>query len=197
MVPVDELEIPRNRAARRLWWFVVAVAASVALFLSLQPAPEPDERAVPQFVLPMLSGDGSVSLAELRGKPVVLNFWASWCGPCREEAPMLERVWREFEDDGLVMLGIATQDTVEAAREFVKEEGLTYPMVWDPGADLFKELRLRGLPQTLFVTPEGTFLAPPKTGGSPAAGPAITILGAIDEAQLRAGIAALLEQAGK
>lgn len=205
MYPDDELDELEEqdapiygRAPRLVVWMVGLGLLGLVAFLALQSAPEESlAGAVPDFDLPLLSGEGSVTMEQLQGKPVVLNFWASWCGPCREEAPLIEEVWKDYQDEGVVILGIATQDTEEEARAFVKETGLTYPMVRDPGSDLFDQLRLLGLPQTLFVTRDGFFLDPPLTTRSGAEGVGVTVLGAISEEQLRSGIEALLGQASQ
>ena len=75
--------------------------------------------AAPAFTLRRLDGDGSVSLASLRGRPVVLNFWASWCIPCKAEATALERAWSRYRGDGVVFLGVDFHDVTGDARRFV------------------------------------------------------------------------------
>ncbi len=185
---VDQPEY--RRAPRVVVWLVGLGLVGLMAFLALQSAPEKAVAgAVPDFDLPLLSGEGSVSTADLEGKSVVLNFWASRCGPCREEAPLIESLWKEYQDRDVVILGVVSQDTEEDARAFVKEMGLTYTMVRDPGSELFEELQLFGLPQTLFVTADGLLL---DLGGT-----ARTTLGAITEKQLRSGIEALLERASQ
>src|SRR2546421_1080162 len=88
----------------------------------------------PAFTLPRLSGGGKVSLASLRGKGIVINFWASWCAPCKAEAPLLERAWRQYRSRGLVVVGIDSNDVSSDARAFVSKHGLTYTLLHDPGA---------------------------------------------------------------
>ncbi|MGZ6639458.1 MAG: TlpA disulfide reductase family protein, partial [Solirubrobacteraceae bacterium] len=77
--------------------------------------------------LPVLDGAGRQSLADLRGKVVVLNFWASWCGPCENEAPVLERAQRRLAASGGTVLGVTYKDDASASRDFVKKYKLTYP----------------------------------------------------------------------
>jgi cytochrome c biogenesis protein CcmG/thiol:disulfide interchange protein DsbE len=113
----------------------------------------------PAFTLPRLDGDGDISLASLRGKPVVINFWASWCVPCKEEAPLFEQAWREHRASGLVVLGIDAEDFRGDARRFVRKHGLTYPIVYDKSKQTIADFGLTGYPETFFVSAEGKVVA--------------------------------------
>jgi cytochrome c biogenesis protein CcmG/thiol:disulfide interchange protein DsbE len=120
--------------------------------------------------------DRRLDLAELRGTPVVLNFWASWCDPCREEAPLLERVWkRERERGEVLFLGLDQQDLSEDARAFMREFGMTYPVVRDGSNGTSRDWGVTGLPETWFVSADG------KVTGH--------VIGVIDQQQLAEGIA--------
>lgn len=119
----------------------------------------PDARVgkpAPAFSLPRLHDpDRELSLASLRGKAVVINFWASWCGPCRDEAPMLQKAWEERRSDGVVVLGIDSRDFLGDGRKFVREFGLTYPNVYDGPAKLFEPWGLTGFPETFVLDRKG------------------------------------------
>lgn len=157
MVPTEELEGYRRSRLRRFLPFVLAaVAVAVALPFLLRPA---SSKAVPEFELNRLSGNGTISSDDLKGSVVVLNFWASWCIPCQEEAPILEAAWNKYRDEGVRFLGVNIQDTEDNAKLFVKRFGLTFPMVRDPEQVLAKELDVYGLPQTFFVNEDWTFSA--------------------------------------
>jgi cytochrome c biogenesis protein CcmG, thiol:disulfide interchange protein DsbE len=115
----------------------VAVAGVAALLTVLvwrlthqTPPPKPGALA-PAFSLRRLDGTGTVSLRSLRGKTVVLNFWASWCGPCKREAPALEQLWRENRGKGVVVLGVDSGDAASDANRFLAAHGVTYPIVVD------------------------------------------------------------------
>jgi cytochrome c biogenesis protein CcmG/thiol:disulfide interchange protein DsbE len=95
------------------------------------------------------------SLADLRGKVVVLNLWASWCDPCREEAPVLESVWRGYRDKDVVVLGIDIQDLSDDARAFIREYGLTYPSLRDGSDGSRAALEATGVPETFVIDREG------------------------------------------
>jgi cytochrome c biogenesis protein CcmG, thiol:disulfide interchange protein DsbE len=99
--------------------------------------------------------DGQINIAELRGVPVVLNFWASWCVPCREEAPILERGWRRDSRRGVLYLGLNMQDLTDDARGFLKEFGITYPTIRDPGDSVAKDYGATGIPETYFMDRRG------------------------------------------
>ena len=98
-----------------------------------------------------------VSLADFRGRPLVLNFWASWCGPCRKEMPAFESVARELEGR-VEFLGVNAQDTRPGALDLVAKTGVRYPSVVDSGGTLMAAYGLRGLPNTAFISAEGELL---------------------------------------
>jgi cytochrome c biogenesis protein CcmG/thiol:disulfide interchange protein DsbE len=109
----------------------------------------------PAFSLPSLSSPGhNVSLAALRGKPLVINFWASWCVPCRTEMPLLEQANRA-EHGRVRFLGIDANDTPGAARDFLNQVHVTYPVVSDDAANVATQFSLFGLPTTVFISPSG------------------------------------------
>jgi len=109
---------------------------------------------VPNLTLPAFDGP-PVSLAAFRGHPVILNFWASWCIPCRDEAPLLQGTWEEFRSQGLIVLGIDTRDLEGPARKFMKEFRITYPNTRDPDGTVAQLFGTTGVPETFFIDRDG------------------------------------------
>lgn len=112
--------------------------------------------AAPEFQLALLSG-GSLNLADLRGKPAVINFWASWCPPCRAEMPAFERSWQK-DGDRIAFVGVAVQDTEPEARAAVEKTGVTYPVGLDEGNRIARAYELKGMPTTVVLDANGVIV---------------------------------------
>jgi cytochrome c biogenesis protein CcmG/thiol:disulfide interchange protein DsbE len=108
------------------------------------------EGPAPDLSLQSFDG-GQLSLDSLRDQVIVVNFWGSWCAPCREEAPVLEKVWQEYQGQGVTFIGIAYKDTEGKARAFLDEFGITYPNALDPGNRVARAYRVQGVPETFFI----------------------------------------------
>jgi cytochrome c biogenesis protein CcmG/thiol:disulfide interchange protein DsbE len=151
---------------RRLPRRILVVAALVPLvllcvlgMLLLSRLPTTSATAVgnpaPDFSLADLDGN-PVRLADLRGRPVILNFWASWCGPCVEEFPLLRDAATTHADDGLVVVGVVYRDRSEAARDFMARNGGTWAAAMDPGDRVADAYGVIGPPETYFIARDGT-----------------------------------------
>jgi cytochrome c biogenesis protein CcmG/thiol:disulfide interchange protein DsbE len=117
----------------------------------------------PQFTRSRLDASGKLSLASLRGKVVVMNFWASWCVPCKQEAGTLQAGSRRWAGKDVVFLGVNEQDLRGRARAFMKRYGLTYPQIGDDGP-LVGHFGVTGFPETFFVDRRGRVIPPHVTG---------------------------------
>ena len=113
------------------------------------------QKPAPEFTLPLLNG-GRLEMARLRGQPVVINFWASWCPPCRLEAGLLERAWRSYKDQGVMFVGVDIQDTEAEGVAYVEEFDITYPNGLDAEGTITVDYGVIGLPVTFFVNRDGT-----------------------------------------
>jgi cytochrome c biogenesis protein CcmG/thiol:disulfide interchange protein DsbE len=134
---------------------VFGLLALLVWRITHEPTPVKRGGAAPVFSAPRLEGGGGVSLASLRGKAVVVNFWASWCAPCKSEAPALEQAWQQYRDKGLVVLGVDYNDASSDARRFVRRAGLTFPIVRDHNGMLGDRYDLTGVPETFIVDRRG------------------------------------------
>ena len=136
--------------------------------------------SAPEFSLEALDGS-VVTLSELRGQPVVVNLWASWCLPCQKEMPAFERAYEDYKDTGLLILGVnlTAQDSEATARAFVAEHGLTFPILLDRDGKAARAYQVMGLPSTYFVDRDGIIQS-------------VVVGGPLSEASIRSRIEDLL-----
>lgn len=162
-LPVAEHEPtadPKQQRAVMIWRIVIVVGA--LLFVGLlawrliqtNTSEHRADGAAPDFEFTTFEGE-TISLAELRGQGIVLNFWASWCDPCREEADLLEQTWRREEANGIVFLGLDYLDQEPAAKAYLAEFDITYPNGPDLRSEVARRYGIKGVPETFFIDPEG------------------------------------------
>ena len=132
----------------------------------------------PDFSLSLFDGQ-QVSLTNVRGQVVVVNFWASWCPPCRQEAPDLERVWQEYKDRNVLFVGITHKDVEAKSQSFMEEFGITYANGADSRRTIAKSYGVTGVPETYVVGPDGTL--------------AFIRIGPVPEAELAAALEELVQ----
>lgn len=124
--------------------------AALAVALARGETPQ-----APEFTLPRLDAEGMLTLTSLQGKVVVLNFWASWCIPCKDEAPAIEATWQRYKDRGVVFVGVNVQDLTPKALKFLKDTHATYPNVRSGDNAVYRAYGLTGVPETFFVNRDG------------------------------------------
>ena len=155
--PAEIVAVPEKRSLSTILFFVVSVGLLALLaFGLLSPKtgrPQVGEPA-PSFTLTLFDGS-KVSLSDLRGQLVVLNFWASWCSPCREEAPALESVWQAHRDEGVVFVGITYKDAAGASQAFMEEYGITYGNGVDTKSQISRAYGVTAVPETYIIDREG------------------------------------------
>lgn len=159
-VTADQVIDPMQQRAVNAWRFVligVPLLFLVFLALRLYQTNTSEQRAAgeaPPFVFTSFEGE-TVSLAELRGKGVVLNFWASWCDPCRAEAELLEATWRREKDNGIVFVGLDYLDQEPAAKAYLAEYEISYANGPDLKSNVARRYGIKGVPETFFIDPQG------------------------------------------
>lgn len=155
-----EAPSPRRPLWRLLKVLGLIAAASLALFF-IQRNTGSEVRSysiAPEIEFTTYDGE-MIRLSDLRGQGVVLNFWGSWCGPCRAEAPLLAEAWAREQGNGIAFIGLTYQDTEQGARRFMAEYGLTYPNGPDVGNKWSRRYSVQGIPATFFIDAEGMLVS--------------------------------------
>jgi cytochrome c biogenesis protein CcmG, thiol:disulfide interchange protein DsbE len=155
----------------RLYWPITLAAAALIALLTYGVASVGPDTSLDQALrdgkrveapvkdLPRLGGDGTASLADEKGKVVVLNVWASWCEPCKTEMPLLQRTHERISKQGGLVLGIDMQEPAERGLEFVNEKGITFPSLRDRDRDYVRDLGVSGYPETFLIDRRGRIVA--------------------------------------
>ena len=130
------------------------VVCGLLLSLSAQASSVKLSSEAPDFTLKSLTG-GNMRLEEYRGQVVLINFWASWCGPCRQEMPILDRLHHRYEDTGFAVLGVNVEGKVAPAQEIVDKTNVTFPILIDEGQAVSEMYDLEAMPSTVVVDRDG------------------------------------------
>ncbi len=151
-------EKPRPWGTILVWIFVIGLLIVVGLgLLRAQQGPIGIGKRVPNFTLTTFDGE-QYSIEDYRGKIVLVNFWASWCKPCEQEAAELEQAWRNFKDQGVMFLGVDYVDTETEAMTYLTKFDISYPNGPDLGTRISQAFRIRGVPETYIVGRDGTIV---------------------------------------
>jgi cytochrome c biogenesis protein CcmG/thiol:disulfide interchange protein DsbE len=156
---VSDSEPAEPGSSSLIGWMLGAVvlAAALALILlgdSKVPAPLRRGSVAPDFTLPALS-DESISLESLRGRVVLVNFWATWCKPCEDEMPSMEALYRRLHPRGFEMVAVSVDETTAPIDEFVQRMSITFPIALDPTQETARLYQTTGFPESLLVDQQG------------------------------------------
>jgi cytochrome c biogenesis protein CcmG/thiol:disulfide interchange protein DsbE len=151
----QQLEPRPSRFRPLIYGSVLGLLGLLAWGLVQVQAGPRSEGPAPDFTLATFDGE-EITLSELHGQVVVINFWASWCPPCRDEAAYLEATWRKYRDSGVVFIGVDYVDTEAEALSYIDEFDITYPNGPDVGTRIAQAYRIRGVPETFYVAKDGT-----------------------------------------
>lgn len=159
--PTPAVEVTVGSRRRMQLWRILIIGVLLAfvwfLAVGLQRQNVSQQRAsgqAPAFSFTTFDGQ-SIALADLKGKGVVLNFWASWCDPCRAEAALLEAAWQREQNNGIVFIGLDYLDQEYSARAYLDEFGITYPNGVDLQSEAARRYGIQGVPETFFIGPDG------------------------------------------
>lgn len=159
--PVNALQVKEKKPTRQ-WNFgsflssvlLLGLVGFLAWGMSNNRRGQVDQGSAPDFSITSFDGE-TLTLSELRGQVVVLNFWASWCPPCREEAPYLEETWRKYQDKGVVFIGVDYVDVEPEALAYIEEFNITYFNGPDLRTTISQAYNIQGVPETFFVKKNG------------------------------------------
>ena len=194
MIAIDVIE---NKKSWNLVLIVVVLIGAGWIYLTRTPqtqttggAPPPSPKegfSAPAFNLDLLDAEDSaskVALSDYRGQVVMINFWATWCPPCREEMPAIQAVYDDYKEQGFVVLAVNTtfQDNVLEVKDFVLEYNLSFPILLDITGEVSQQYQLRGLPSTYFIDRNGVIQA-------------VIVGGPMNETMIRSRVAAMLKEA--
>lgn len=156
-LPAGDVPETQPKQSRWGWLAITLLVALLALMgwgLRVRASGPVESGPAPDFSLTTFDGQ-TLTLSELQGQVVVINFWASWCPPCRDEAPYLESTWRKYKDQGVVFIGVDYVDAEPNALAYIDEFDITYPNGPDIGEKIARDYHIKGVPETFYVDKTG------------------------------------------
>ncbi|MFQ5419696.1 MAG: TlpA family protein disulfide reductase [Anaerolineae bacterium] len=154
----EESPVPKQRrfsiGAMITFAFIIALLGVLGWRLQAVNSGQVDSGMAPDFTITSFDGE-TITLSELRGQVVIINFWASWCPPCRDEAPYLEATWRKYKDQGVVFIGVDYVDTEAKALAYMDEFDITYFNGPDLGTRISTDYNMQGVPETYYISKSG------------------------------------------
>jgi thiol-disulfide isomerase/thioredoxin len=144
----------QNPIKRSAAGIVAALAASAAITIALPAVAADPSGPAPQFTLPE-KGGGQLNLAQYKGQVVMINFWASWCGPCRQEMPLLEDIYKKYNKLGFTLIGVNVEPDSKAADDWLKATPVTFPVGYDKDSKVSQMFKVSGMPTTVIIDRKG------------------------------------------
>src|SRR5271167_3468944 len=142
--------------------FLILTPAIIAISILIscdqkneQSNKDSEKRTAEIFSLETVDTGKKISLDDFKGKPVILNFWATWCGPCKEELPVFQKMWNKYKDKDVAFIGIDVMDNRSNAAEFIKNNDITYTILYDQQVEISSKYKVVALPATFFINKEG------------------------------------------
>lgn len=142
------------KTLRRITLMPLVAALALLVGVAPQAMAETINGKAPDFTLKSRSGE-NIKLSELRGKVVFINFWASWCGPCRQEMPVLDQLYQRYRDLDFTVLGVNVEENPDAARSLLKDVPVTFPILFDSSNSVTKLYQVKGMPSSILVDRDG------------------------------------------
>jgi len=144
----------KNRTGATATAIVTALAAALLVAVPGTEAGTGSSGPAPQFSLDARGGS-KISLTQYKGQVVMLNFWASWCGPCRQEMPLLENIYKKYNKMGFTMIGVNVEPDSKAAEGFLKQTPVSFPVIYDKDSTVSKAYDVSGMPSTVIIDRKG------------------------------------------
>lgn len=137
--------------------FLIGWVAVIAINMMSVESTQLSGRAAPEFTLPLFDQfeQDELTLSDLRGQVVVINFWASWCVECYKEAALLEQAWQDYKEHDVIFIGVDYLDTEKEALKYMQKYGITYPSGPDIGTRISQDYGITGVPETFFIDKDG------------------------------------------
>lgn len=158
VLPVQSQQIPQVQSPPRIQAQPAQPRSSAGVTASIGRTPSAGDPA-PDFTLKNLEGE-TINLSDFKGQPVLINFWATWCGPCRIEMPIIDAMYQKYKDEGFVVLAVDVQESITIVQSFVNSMGLTFPILLDLTGEIADgPYRIRAFPTSYFVGRDGEITA--------------------------------------
>ncbi len=140
--------------SKKMFPMIKRILLMVCVSMFMLTAVQAESEMAPNFTLKSRSGK-NIKLSELRGQVIMVNFWASWCGPCREEMPLLDKLFKKYRSLGFIVLGVNVDDTPKQAESFLKQNDVSFPILFDNDKKISEKYKITAMPSSFFIDRNG------------------------------------------